>query len=190
MSRTPAPIDSDDLHTDPDDRVWWQDLANLDSGDDGRDPAPPERAATGLFAPFLDTDNGAVGAAADAPVPLASPERVAFPDIRGDRNPRKRGYTLEQAKEIADGLRALPAKDPSQLRLDKQAVVRHVADEIAALRKRGYGLEEVAGMLTAGGFEITTPTLKNYLQRARKADKEAAKARRAAMPLVLRGTMR
>jgi hypothetical protein len=48
-------------------------------------------------------------------------------------------YTLETATRLADGLRAMPAKDPSQRRLDKQAMVKHLSGEITALRERGYG---------------------------------------------------
>ena len=78
-------------------------------------------------------------------------------------------YTLESAERMAEKLRAIPAKDPSQRRLDKQGMVRHLASEILALQQRGYTLEEVAESLRGHGLDITTPTLKNYLQRAKGA---------------------
>ena len=54
-------------------------------------------------------------------------------------------YTIETARRLADELRAIPAKDPSQRRLDKQAMVRELAKELIALQQRGYTIEEVAG---------------------------------------------
>lgn len=88
-------------------------------------------------------------------------------------------YTLESARRLAEELRAIPPKDPAQRRLDKQAMVRELAQELIALQQRGYTIEEVAGSLRERGLEITTPTLKNYLQRA----KTGAKARKARRPM-------
>jgi hypothetical protein len=94
--------------------------------------------------------------------------------------------------ELAAALRALPAKDPYQRRFLKLAAIAEIADEITALQRRGYTLEEVAGILTAEGVEITFGTLKEYLQRIRiRRDKAAKRARRrSTMPLVLRGSRR
>jgi hypothetical protein len=112
-------------------------------------------------------------------------ERSCFP-----APPRRRGaslnrrlYTVEEANEIVEALRALPAKDPSQRRLDKQAVIRHIVEEIKGLQERGYALEEVASILTGKGVELTTPTLKSYLQRARHARKRARRSRGSTLPL-------
>src|SRR6185437_11046541 len=80
---------------------------------------------------------------------------------------RSMEYTLELAERLVEKLRAMPPKDPSQRRLDKQALVKHLAEEIASLQQRGYTIEEVAESLRGHGLDITTPTLKNYLQRAR-----------------------
>jgi len=87
-------------------------------------------------------------------------------------------YTLESARRLAEELRAIPAKDPAQRRLDKQAMVRELAQELIALQQRGYTIEEVAGSLRERGLEITTATLKNYLQRAKSAGAKARKPRR------------
>lgn len=87
-------------------------------------------------------------------------------------------YTLESAEGMAEKLRAIPAKDPSQRRLDKQGMVRHLASEILAVQQRGYTLEEVAESLRGYGLDITTPTLKNYLQRAKSAPGKPKRARR------------
>src|SRR5262252_2637036 len=91
-------------------------------------------------------------------------------------------YTLETATQLAEELRAMPAKDPSQRRLDKQAMVKHLTQEITALQERGYTIEEIAESLRGHGLDITTPTLKNYLQRAKGGGGKARRARRTAGP--------
>src|SRR6185503_19729967 len=87
-------------------------------------------------------------------------------------------YTLELAERLVENLRAMPPKAPSQRRLDKQALVKHLAEEIASLQQRGYTIEEVAESLRGHGLDITTPTLKNYLQRARGKRVKPRKAQR------------
>ncbi len=77
-------------------------------------------------------------------------------------------YTLEQTEGMVSALRALPAMDSSTRRLTKQAVVKRLAREIAALQTRGYTIEKIVGCLHGIGLEITTPTLKSYLQRVKK----------------------
>ena len=57
-------------------------------------------------------------------------------------------------------------------------MARELAQELIALQQRGYTIEEVAGSLRERGLEITTPTLKNYLQRAKSAGAKARKPRR------------
>ena len=89
-------------------------------------------------------------------------------------------YTLEAARQLAEELRAIPPKDPSKRRLDKQGMVKELTDEIIALQQRGYTIEEVAESLRERGLEITTPTLKNYLQRVKRAGGNGRKHRRTA----------
>jgi hypothetical protein len=91
-------------------------------------------------------------------------------------------YTLEAARRLAEDLRAIPAKDPSARRLDKQGMVRELAQDLIALQQRGYTIEEVAESLRGRGLDITTPTLKNYLQRAKGAGRKSGKARRPTGP--------
>jgi hypothetical protein len=88
-------------------------------------------------------------------------------------------FTLESTTRLAEELRAIPPKDPAKRRLDKQAVINEIKQEVIALQQRGYTIEEVAEMLRGRGFEITTPTLKNYLQRAKSLDGKGPKARPA-----------
>jgi hypothetical protein len=85
-------------------------------------------------------------------------------------------YTVESANRMAEALRAIPPKDPAKRKLDKQGMVRLLAGELVALQQRGYTIEEVAESLRGRGFDITTPTLKNYLQRAKRKTEKRAKS--------------
>jgi len=97
-------------------------------------------------------------------------------------------YTVEWANQLADELRALPPIDDSKRILDKQGVIRLLAAEIVTLQQRGYTIDQVAEGLTTRGLDITTPTLKSYLQRVKKASaKGAQKAPRRPPPAAGRG---
>jgi hypothetical protein len=74
-------------------------------------------------------------------------------------------YTLGKAEEMARALRTLPAMDEAKRRLSKQAVVKHLVAEIAALQQRGYTIEQVVESLQGVGLTITTPTLKTLTSR-------------------------
>jgi|SRR5580692_571127 len=87
-------------------------------------------------------------------------------------------YTVEQTDEMVSALRALPAMDGSKRRLTKQDVVKRLARELAAVQARGYTMEQIAECLRGIGFEISTPTLKSYLQRVKKRDGKDAPERR------------
>ena len=60
-------------------------------------------------------------------------------------------YTLGKAEEMARALRTLPAMDEAKRRLSKQAVVKHLVAEIAALQQRGYTIEQVVESLQGSG---------------------------------------
>jgi hypothetical protein len=87
-------------------------------------------------------------------------------------------YTVEQTDEMVSALRALPAMDGSKRRLTKQDVVKRLARELAAVQARGYTMEQIAECLRGIGFEISTPTLKSYLQRVKKRNGKDAPKRR------------
>lgn len=78
-------------------------------------------------------------------------------------------YTVDQVDQVGAGLLALPPLDASKRKLDKQAAVRRIKDQIATVQQRGYTLEQIAQSMTEVGIQITTPTLKSYLQRAKQA---------------------
>lgn len=81
------------------------------------------------------------------------------------------GYTVAQVEEIASKLRALPAIEPPPKDLTKQEVVKMLAREIKSLQKRGYTLEQIASSLKGEGLDISTPTLKSYIQKAKTPTK-------------------
>ncbi len=88
-------------------------------------------------------------------------------------------FTVEQADEILAKLRALPPVESSKRKLNKQGMVNHLAAEISALQGRGYTVEQIAESIRGYGLEISTPTLKSYLQRTKRdAGKTASKAAR------------
>ena len=90
--------------------------------------------------------------------------------------------TLEDAERMARALRALPAMDGSKRALTKQALIKHLAREIASLQQRGYSIEQVTDSLRGVGLDISTPTLKSYLHRSKRrpVKNRATKTARAA----------
>ena len=77
------------------------------------------------------------------------------------------GYTVAQVEEIAGRLRALPTIEPPPKDLTKSDVVKMLAKEIKSLQKRGYSLEQISSSLKGEGLDISTPTLKSYMQKAK-----------------------
>jgi len=75
-------------------------------------------------------------------------------------------YTIEKIEAIAEKFRNMPPPEPEKRLCSKQEAVAMLSKEIQALQKRGYKLEQIAEALRGEGLEITTPTLKSYLQRA------------------------
>ena len=87
------------------------------------------------------------------------------------------GYTAAQVEEIAGKLRAMPVIEPPPKDLTKQEVVKMLAKEIKSLQKRGYTLEQIATSLKGEGLDISTPTLKSYLQRVKSPAKVGGKSK-------------
>ena len=73
-------------------------------------------------------------------------------------------------------LRAIPPKDPSKRTSRQAGMVSQLADESSPCSSAGYTIEEVAESLRGRGLDITTPTLKNYLQRAKSKTEKRAKS--------------
>jgi hypothetical protein len=77
----------------------------------------------------------------------------------------------EQIEKLRAMLKTAPEAPANSANTTKQEAVRLLAGEIRAHQRRGYSLEQVAEFLKGGGLDLTTPTLKNYLSRAKAAQK-------------------
>jgi intein-encoded DNA endonuclease-like protein len=80
-------------------------------------------------------------------------------------------YTKEQVEKVKEKLKNLPPIEETK-DLSKQEAIKMLQKDILILQKRGYSLEKIAEVLKQEGVEISTPTLKSYLQRG-KTKKEA-----------------
>ena len=90
--------------------------------------------------------------------------------------------TVAQAEALAEKLRALPAIENKNRPISKAEEIKLLASEIAALQERNYSLQQIAEFLTGEGLEISTATLKNYLQRSKATSKRPSKKKPAAAP--------
>ena len=85
------------------------------------------------------------------------------------------GYSNEKLGVIAAKLKTMPVIDKKKQEYSKQDAVKVLAKEIAALQKRGYTLDQIAETLRGEGLDITTPTLKSYLQRIKAGKNKGQK---------------
>ncbi len=77
------------------------------------------------------------------------------------------GLTKQEIGDLSLYLQQLP--DINDVRQhSSQETVKALSKDILALQKRGYTLSQISNALKAGGLTIATPTLKSYVQRARK----------------------
>ena len=90
--------------------------------------------------------------------------------------------TRARIEEIALKLRGMPPAPPAEVPSTKQDAMKLLANEIASLQRRGYTLEQITESLRGEGLELTTPTLKSYLSRA-KAGRRRRRTAPAAGPL-------
>jgi DNA-binding transcriptional MerR regulator len=86
--------------------------------------------------------------------------------IEARNNMGRYTYTIEKIEAIAEKFRNMPPPEPEKRLCSKQEAVAMLSKEIQTLQKRGYTLDQIAAALRGDGLEITTPTLKSYLQRA------------------------
>jgi hypothetical protein len=75
--------------------------------------------------------------------------------------------TRARIAQIAEKLRNMPPAPPADVPATKQEAVRLLAREITGLQRRGYALEEIVASLKGEGLDLSTPTLKSYLSRAK-----------------------
>lgn len=94
--------------------------------------------------------------------------------------------THARIAEIAEKLRKMPPAPPVDVPATKQEAVKLLAREIAGLQRKGYALEQIVASLKGEGLDLSTPTLKSYLSRA-KAGK--VRRQRPAIPPRASGPM-
>lgn len=76
-------------------------------------------------------------------------------------------YTNVQIESLLVKLREMPPIEETNQSVSKQEAVRLLKKEIASMQQRGYALDQISEILRVEGIDITTPTLKSYLQRAK-----------------------
>jgi len=85
------------------------------------------------------------------------------------------GYSNEKLEAIAAKLKTMPVIEKKKQEHSKQDAIKVLAKEIAVLQKRGYTLDQIAETLRGEGLDITTPTLKSYLQRIKAGKSKGQK---------------
>jgi hypothetical protein len=91
--------------------------------------------------------------------------------------------TRADIENFAEMLRSMPPAPPTAVNVTKQEAVKLLANEIARVQRRGYTLEQIAEALKGVGLDLTTPTLKNYLGRAKAGKPRREPSRKPPSPL-------
>ena len=73
-------------------------------------------------------------------------------------------HTRSKIDDIRKKMSDLPELKADEIQLNNKESIAVLADDIAALRKRGYGFEQIVEFLHENDFEITASTLKTYLR--------------------------
>ena len=81
-------------------------------------------------------------------------------------------YTKIKLDLISEKLKNMPAVKDNNQGCSKQEAVKLLKKEISSMQQRGYSLDQISEVLRTEGIDITTGTLKSYLQRAKIIDPE------------------
>lgn len=79
-------------------------------------------------------------------------------------------YKLDQIEQLTQKLVALPANHNRDV--SRREAVQLMAHAIREAQDKGYSLEQVASELSAGGFAISSSSLKSYLAAAKTKSKK------------------
>lgn len=86
---------------------------------------------------------------------------------------------LDTIEALKAKMKEAPEVAKEKRSVSKQEAIRELKREIQAMQKRGYTLDDIAKFMSDGGLQISTPTLKSYLQRSKadrvKGSKETSK---------------
>ena len=102
----------------------------------------------------------------------------------------KRTYTLANVKELGEHLAKLPPKPREQKteNLGAADLVRTIRKEIRAAMSRGYTMGDIVSAAKSMGFDLSTPTLKKYLQATAGKKAEKKGSQKAPVPDTASGT--
>lgn len=72
---------------------------------------------------------------------------------------------LETIETLRAKIKDAPEVSKEKRNVSKQEAIRELKRDIESMQKRGYTIDDIAKFFTEAGLQITTPTLKSYLQR-------------------------
>ncbi len=76
---------------------------------------------------------------------------------------------LDTIEAMREKMKAAPEVAKEKRSSSKQEAIKELKREIELMQKKGYTLDQISQFMTEGGLQITTPTLKSYLQRSKTA---------------------
>jgi redox-regulated HSP33 family molecular chaperone len=77
-------------------------------------------------------------------------------------------YTKDQIAAVAMKLQGMPDFVKEKTEFSKKETILMLLKEIKDLQKRGYSIEQIASALKGEGIDISTPTLRSYIQQQQK----------------------
>jgi intein-encoded DNA endonuclease-like protein len=90
-------------------------------------------------------------------------------------------YHKDKIESVAAKLREMPDFVQEKTEFSKKETVLMLLKEIKDLQKRGYSLGQIALTLKDEGIDISTPTLRSYIQQKKKAPRKIAVPKVAAL---------
>ena len=75
--------------------------------------------------------------------------------------------TLEALEALRERIKDAPPAPKETQKVNKMEAIRAIRKDIESMQKRGYSFDDIAKFLSEGGLQITTPTLKSYMQRTK-----------------------
>jgi hypothetical protein len=99
------------------------------------------------------------------------------------QNGGKKGFKMlsdDLIGKIGNGLDAMPPKPASRLELD--LLLTRIEAKIRAAQERGSTYAEIAKQISESGYPIKTSTLRLAIQRRRKKEPGAKRAKRRSTP--------
>lgn len=75
--------------------------------------------------------------------------------------------TLDALEALRERIKDAPPAPKETQKVNKMEAIRAIRKDIESMQKRGYSFDDIAKFLSEGGLQITTPTLKSYMQRTK-----------------------